>query len=137
MSNTIYDSAREGYLTGVLDWSTDDVRVVLCDSGYVYSATHDYLSDVPGGARLAVSGSLTSKTTTGGVADAADVTFTAVPAGDTITSLVVYKHTGSDATSPLILYMDETSAGAVINRLTDGNDIVVRWSNSATRIFKL
>ena len=137
MSNTIYPSARESYLTGGLDWSSDDIRVVLCDSGYTYSAAHDFLSDVPGGARLAVSGSLTGKTTTDGVADADDVTFPTVAAGDTVTSLVVYKHTGTDATSNLILYMDETAAGAVINRLTDGNDIVVRWSNSATKIFKL
>lgn len=137
MSNTIYPSARELYLTAGLDWATDDVRVVLCDSGYTYSASHDFLDDVPGGARLAVSGSLTGKTTTDGVADADDVTFPTVAAGDTVTSLIIYKHTGTDATSDLILYMDETAAGAVINRLTDGNDIVVRWSNSATKIFKL
>ena len=137
MSNTIYDTAREAYLTAGLHWTSDDVRIILCDSSYVFSASHDFLSDVPGGARLAVSGALVSKTATGGVADAADVTLPAVSAGDTVTSIILYKHTGTDATSPLILYMDETAAGAAINRLTDGNDIVVRWSNSATRIFKL
>lgn len=137
MSNTIYPSARESYLTGGLDWGSDDVRVILCDSGYTYSAAHDFLSDVPGGARLATSGSLTGKTTTGGVADADDVTFTAVAGGDTVTSVIVYKHTGTEATSDLILYMDETAAGAAINRLTDGNDIALRWSNSATKIFRL
>ena len=137
MSNTIYNSARESYLSGGLDWSNDDVRVILCDSGYVFDPTDDFLDDVAGGARLATSGSLTGKTTTDGVADADDVTFPTVVAGDTVTSLIVYKHTGTEATSDLILFMDETAAGAVINRLTDGNDIVVRWSNSATKIFKL
>jgi hypothetical protein len=124
-------------LTGGLDWSSDDIRVILCDSGYVFDPTDDFLDDVAGGARLATSGSLTGKTATDGVADADDVTFPTVLAGDTVTSLIVYKHTGTEATSDLILYMDETAAGAVINRLTDGNDIVVRWSNSATKIFKL
>lgn len=137
MSNTIYSSAREAYLTGLLDWSTDDIRVVLCDSTYVFNAADDFLDDVPAGSRLATSGSLTGKSTTGGVADADDVTFPTVAAGDTVTSVVVYRHTGTESTSNLILYMDETAAGAVINRLTDGNDIVVRWSNSATKIFKL
>lgn len=137
MSNTIYASARESYLTAGLNWATDDVRVILCDSTYVFDPTDDFLDDVPVGARLAVSGSLANKTTTDGVADADDVTFPTVVAGDTVTSVIVYNHTGTESTSDLILYMDETAAGAVINRLTDGNDIVVRWSNSATKIFKL
>jgi len=137
MSNTIYPSARELYLTAGLNWASNDVRVILCDSTYVYDPTHDFLDDVPGGSRLATSGALINKTTTDGVADADDVTFPTVLAGDTVTSLVVYRHTGTESTSDLILYMDETAAGAVINRLTDGNDIVVRWSNSATKIFKL
>lgn len=137
MSNTIYASARESYLTAGLNWATDDVRVILCDSTYVFDPTDDFLDDVPVGARLAVSGSLANKTTTDGVADADDVTFPTVAAGDTVTSVIVYNHTGTESTSDLILYMDETAAGAVINRLTDGNDIVVRWSNSATKIFKL
>lgn len=137
MSNTIYPSARESYLTGLLDWSSDDIRVILCDSTYVYDPTHDFLDDVPAGSRLATSGTLLNPTTTDGVADADDVTFPTVAAGDTVTSVIVYKHTGTESTSDLILYMDETAAGAVINRLTDGNDIVVRWSNSATKIFKL
>lgn len=137
MSNTIYPSARESYLTGGLDWGSDDMRVILLDSTYVYDPTDDFLDDVPGGARLATSGSLTGKTTTDGVADADDVTFPTVAAGDTVTSVIIYKHTGTESTSDLVLYMDETAAGAAINRLTDGNDIVVRWSNSATKIFKL
>lgn len=137
MSNTIYPSAREKYLTAGLDWASNDMRVILCDSGYTYNAAHNFLDDVPAGARLATSGSLTNKTTTDGVADADDVTFPTVPAGDTVTSVLIYRHTGTEATSDLVLFMDETAAGAVINRLTDGNDIVVRWSNSATKIFRL
>lgn len=137
MSNTIYPSARELFLKGDLDWAVDDVRVVLLDSGYTYSASDAFLDDVAGGARLATSGALTSKTTTDGVADADDVTFPTVSAGDTVTSIIVYKHTGVEATSDLILFMDETASGAAINRLTDGNDIVVRWSNGATKIFRL
>lgn len=137
MSNTIYASAREKYLTGGLNWSSNDMRVILCDSGYTYSAAHNFLDDVPSGARLATSGALTGKTTTDGVADADDVTFPSVAAGDTVTSVIVYRHTGTESTSDLVLYMDETAAGASINRLTDGNDIVLRWSNSATKIFRL
>jgi hypothetical protein len=133
--NTIYPLAREKFLTGALDWSSDDIKVVLLDNTYTYSAAHEFLTDLTG--VVATSGNLTGKTTTGGVADADDLTFPALVAGDTIVSVVIYRDTGLAATSDLIIFMGTSASGVAISRITDGNDVVLRWSNAATRIFRL
>lgn len=48
---------------------------------------------------------LASKTVTGGVADAADVTFTAVT-GNSVEALAIYKDTGTESTSRMIAFLD-------------------------------
>jgi hypothetical protein len=135
MANALYGKGREGCLDGSIDWDTDDIRVILIDTGaYTVSIdVDDFLDDIAGGARIAVSGSLTSKTVTLGVADAADVTFSAVT-GASVEAIVLYKHTGSDATSRLIAYID-TATGLPVT--PNGGDIVVQWDSGANKIFKL
>jgi hypothetical protein len=130
VASGLYDKGREGFLDGSIDWDTDDIRAVLVDTAdyTVNLATHDYLDDVPSGARVAVSGALTSKTVTGGVADAADVTLSAVT-GDPSEALVIYKHTGTDSTSRLIAYIDGLSV------TPNGGPIDIQWN--ASGIFKL
>lgn len=76
---------------------------------------------------------LTSKTVTGGVLDAADVTFSAVPTA-AVKYCAIYKDTGSAATSPLIALFD-TAAGLPVS--TNGGDIIIAWDNGANKIFKL
>ncbi len=97
-----------------------------------------FLSDIPGGGRVATSGNLASKTVVdgaiGGVADSADFTFTAVT-GDPSEAMVSYKDTGSAATSPLIeLIVSATGLPVIPN----GGDINVTVDNTfARRWFKL
>jgi hypothetical protein len=136
MASGLYDKGREGFLDGSIDWDTDDVRAILVDTGSytVNLATHDFLDDVPGGARIAVSSALGSKTVTAGVADAADVTFSAVT-GASVEAIVIYKHTGTDSTSRLICYIDTASSGLPVT--PNGGDITVQWDSGANKIFKL
>jgi hypothetical protein len=102
--------------------------------GYAVDLTlHQYLSDIAGGARVATSGNLASKTTALGVADAADVTFTAVT-GSQVDAVVVYKDTGTASTSPLICYADDYTNLPVT---PNGGDINISWDNGANKIFKL
>jgi|SRR3954467_12943467 len=135
MANALYDKGREKFLTGAVSWSSDNIKVVLVDNAdyTVNLSTHEFLSDVASGGRVATSANLSSKTTTAGVADAADVTFTAVT-GDQSESLVIYKDTGSAATSPLIAYID-TATGLPVT--PNGADITVTWDNGSNKIFKL
>lgn len=132
----LYDKGREGFLDGSIDWDTDDIRVILIDTGAYTAnqATHDFLDDVAGGARIAVSSALGSKTATGGVADASDVTFSAV-SGASVEAIVLYKHTGTDSTSRLIAYIDSATSGLPVT--PNGGDITVQWDNGANKIFRL
>ena len=135
MANALYGLGREGFLAGDIDWDGDDIRVILVDTAdyTVNIDVHNDLADVPAGARVAVSGALTSKTVTLGVADAADVTFTSVT-GDPSEALVIYQHTGVESTSRLIAYID-TATGLPVT--PNGGDITVTWDNGANKIFKL
>lgn len=135
MANALYDKGREGFLDGSIDWDTDTIKAVLVDAGTytINLSTHDNLDDIPAGARVATSAALGSKTVTAGVADAADVTFTAV-SGATVEYIILYKDTGVEATSRLICAFD-TATG--LPATPNGGDIVVAWDNGANKIFKL
>lgn len=132
MASGLYDSAREAFLGGDLDWDADDIKVAAIDtSDYTVDlTTDDNLDDIPGVAIVATSGNLSGKTITDGVADASDITFSAVT-GDTVEALVVYQDSGVASTSKLIAYIE---AGPVS---PNGADINVVWDSGTSRIFKL
>lgn len=136
MANAIYPKCKEAFLTGSISWTSDAIRVVLVDTAsYTYSTAHQYLSDIPAPARVATSGDLTGKTATDGVADASDVTFTAL-SGATVEALVIYKNTGTASTSPLIAYID-TSGASPIAFTPNGGDLTVAWPSTGAKIFRL
>lgn len=133
MANALYDKGREKFLTGAINWTGDNIKVVLVDTGTytVNLATHEFHSSLSG--IVATSGNLSSKTATSGIADAADVTFTSVT-GASSEALVIYKDTGVSGTSPLIAYID-TASGLPIT--PNGGDITVTWDDGTNKIFKL
>ena len=135
MANTLYDFARQRFLEGQFNWLTDTIKVYLVDTGAYtpQTAIHQYLSDINTSARIAGPVTLTSKTTTGGAADGADVTFTAV-SGASIEAIVIVSDSGSESTSPLIAYID-TATGLPIT--PNGGDIIVTWDNGTNKIFKV
>lgn len=137
MANSLYDSARESFLNADIDWSVDTIKVALV-SGYTPdTTTHDFLDDVTGvggGTIAATSAALSSKTATDGIADATDITFTAVGAGPSCAHLVIYKDTGSAATSNLIAVIDSATNLPVT---PNGGDINVAWDSGANKIFRL
>lgn len=135
MSNALYTKAKQNMLDGNLDLASDDIRVILVD-GADYTpnlSTHDALDDIPSAARVAVSGALQNKTVTDGIFDSDDITLTAV-SGDQFEYLVLYKHTGVEATSLLILLID-TATGLPCT--PNGSDITIQWSSGTDKIFRL
>ena len=135
MANSLYTKGKQGLIDGSIDLDTHDIRVVLVD-GADYTpnlATHDNLDDIPSGARVAVSGALASKTVVDGVFDAADIVIAAVT-GDQFEYLVLYKHTGTESTSRLIMLSDTASG---LPCTPNGSDITLAWDNGANKIFKL
>jgi hypothetical protein len=135
MANSLYTKAKQGLISGNIDLDTDDIRAVLVD-GADYTpnlATHEFLSSIPAGARVAVSGALQNKTVTDGVFDADDIVIAAV-SGDQFEYIVLYKHTGSDATARFI-YLIDTATGLPCT--PNGSDITLAFDNGTNKIFKL
>jgi len=135
MANALYDNGREGFLDGTIDWDNDDIRAILIDTDdyTVNLATHDNLDDIPADARVAVSGALTGKSVTNGIADADNITWSSVT-GDECEAVVLYKHTGVESTSRLIAYIDSATGLPVT---PNGGNIEVQWADTADKIFKL
>jgi hypothetical protein len=137
MANALYDIGRQKFLEGAIAWGTGNIKAALVRSS-TYTpnmATHDELTDVTsGGAVVATSANFASKTQTAGVADAADVTFTAVAAGAAIQYIVIYLDSGTPSTSWLIALID-TATGLPVT--PGGGDITITWDNGANKIFKL
>lgn len=133
--SALYDNGRKGFLDGDISWSGHDIRAILIDTvDYTANLASDIvLSGVPAAARVSTSSAFTSKTSISGIADADDLVFSAVT-GDSVEALVIYQHTGVEATSKLIAYID-TGIGLPIT--PNGADITVQWDNGSNKIFKL
>lgn len=135
MANALYDRGREGFLAGEIDWDANDIRIILIDEAddTIDLAADEDLADRAAGARVATSSALGTKTVADGVADAADVTWSAVT-GDVSESIDGYQHTGTESTSLLIFNID-TATGLPVT--PNGGDITVQWDSGANKIFKL
>jgi hypothetical protein len=48
--------------------------------------------------------------------------------GDQLEALVIYKDTGTESTSPLLIFFDTTAAGAGIILIPNGGDITAAWN---------
>lgn len=139
MSNALYPLGREGFLAGEIDWNGATIKAALC-RGYVYDATDEYVSDLTGVTQVAVA-TLALPTVTQGVADAADVTLTAVPAGAACDSIIIYQASavtgGADVATTaqrLIAFVD-TATGLPVT--PNGGDISIAWDSGANKIFAL
>lgn len=133
MANALYDPGRQDFLEADIDYLVDAIRVTRSTSSYTFSAAHDFRDDIAAGEQAAAVQTLGTKTSTSGVADAADITYAAVNDGTTA-FLIGYKNVGTAATDPLIFFID-TATGLPV--ATNGGDLTVQWDNGANRIFKL
>lgn len=142
MASALFAAGREGFLGSEIDWDTAVIKCALV-RGYNFSDAHRFVSDVTnsGGTLVAVSGALTGKTISGGVADAADVSFPAVPTGAAIPAIIIFQSSavtgGADVAASqqrLIAYLD-TATGLPVT--PNGQAINLAWDNGASRIFRL
>lgn len=134
MANTFYALGAEKILSGDIDLITDTIKVILVKNTYPQNLTTDEFLDDVDPYRLNTDQTLGSKSVALGVFDAGDATWTAVTAGDTSEGVVIYKDTGSSATSPLIAYIDTITGFPLA---TNGGDITAKWDDGAYKICKL
>lgn len=141
-ANALYDLGREGFLAAEIDWDTAVIKVDLIDTGAytIDLATHKFRSSVAAGSRIASSAALGSKTVAAGVADAADITYTALT-GVSIELILIYQSSavggGADVadTAQRLIAAIDTATGLPFT--PSGGDVSVTWDNTTNRIFKL
>lgn len=132
MSNALYPKFKEFLLDVLL---TGTVKVQLIDLGaYTYSAAHQFLSDIPSGARVGAPVTLSGKAATNGVFDAADPTFAGLSGAPSLEAVLYYIDTGVEGTSRLAYLMD-TATGLPISAGATGGTLV--HDNGANKIFSL
>lgn len=135
MANAVYPEFKDALGAGDIDLLVDDIRVIVVDlADYTYSAAHDFLDDVPAGARVAVSAALSGKTLVNGLFDATDPTIAGV-SGDPSEAVIVYKHTGVESTSNLICFIDTESDGSTpISFTPNGSGVTVSFPNGILQL---
>lgn len=134
MANALYAKGKEKILAASVNFGSDTIKAALVSSSYTPNlSTDEFLSTISAYV-LNTAQTLGSKTTTAGAFDAADITYTAVTTGSTAKAVVLYKDTGSSATSPLLAYIDTITGFPLA---TNGSDIVVQWDNGTYKIFSL
>lgn len=134
MANTVFTPAREGFLSGEIDWDTATIKVAAV-SGYTPAASHKFVSDVTGaggGTIRGTSAALTAKTVTGGTADAADLAIPALATSSANHGLLVFQSSavtgGADvaAAAQRVIYWFDTGTGLPFT--TNGGDANVAWA---------
>ena len=159
MANALYDFGRNAFLLGDIDWYSDNISMLMIDgtnsnAAYKHDTQQDvdeYLVNITDGGIVANKGTdyFASKTpedsttanSTAGVADAANVTFTAVSQANSQhgDELVIYQalvDSGSivEATSRLLVNIDNATGLPVT---PNSGDITVQWDSGSNKIFKL
>lgn len=127
MANVGYPIGMKAILDAGINFGSDNIAVALIDTGTsTYNAAHDFWDDISSGL-VGTLTNLASKTTTGGVFDAADTTISAV-SGSTAEALVLVKNTGTASTSNLLFWVDTGVTGLPLT--PNGGDVTIQWHAS-------
>jgi hypothetical protein len=127
MTRFIYNPSRDQLSQAGINLLTDDIRAVAIDlTEYTPNAAHEFLSDVPGDARIGTPVALTGRAV--GVSQVgavtADPTVFDDLAGPVIGAVICFRHTGNDATARLVSFTDE---GGGLPFTPNGQDLTVTW----------
>jgi hypothetical protein len=131
MANAIYPKFKQSLMTantGVAINAT--MSVAICNSTYTYAVGHNALDDITSG--LVANNDLTTPTVyaNGTFQDsgAVSITFSAVPAGTAIESLVIYKWNTTASDSHVVAYLDTNVTNLPVT--PNGGDITITWDTS-------
>lgn len=129
MSNAVQSSALAWLLSSI---TSATVKALLTDTDYVYSSAHDFLDDVPSGAR--VSTLTASVSASGNALTVADLSFGAVSNPQDIQGVWLYIDAATDATRRLIAWWDRRSDSTLFRFTPDAGTVTVKWSGPAFTI---
>lgn len=139
MANAVYNKGLEELGKALTDLDGSDLRVLLVQSSYTFNADHLFVdngdANDPQSHEVSVSGysrqTLANKVVTRDDAndftylDADDAVYTALVAGQTIGGAILFRHTGTDTTAPLIAFYD------LVDTATNGGNVTVQWATPA------
>lgn len=128
MANAVYPKALAKFLSGDIDLTAVDVKVMLIDTddaGADYQAADEFLGDIASGGRVGASAVLTTPTVTGGVFDADDAEWATVT-GHVCEAAAIYVDTGDAATSSLLCWMDTFTSGMPFT--PNGGGFTLTWA---------
>lgn len=127
MASIVYNKGAYLALTASLNFGSDTIKALLVQSSYTPNKDHNFVSDIVA-SEISVSGysrqTLATKTVTEDdtndrvVFDADNPSFGSLAAGQTIGGVVIFKDTGSDATSPLLFFNDTADTATNGNTVT-------------------
>lgn len=123
MTKALATAYRAALLDNGVDLISGNVKIAALSASYVYSAAHDFHSDLSN--IVTTSGNLASKTATDGYFDFADISVGSPAGGSTITQFWLYRDSGTSATSELVYYWNEDASAAAISIATNGEAITV------------
>lgn len=131
MRNAWYDKALTRVGSGLLDLNAlSNPKIIAIESGlYSFSQSHEYLSDVIASSRIATTAmaSVVFGTVEGWL-DAADVVFTSPTAAKEAVSLIIFEDTGVEATSPLLIFVDDANILPITTE--SGKDLEIAWQGT-------
>jgi hypothetical protein len=131
MANKWYPLGLSHFAKGDIAYLSDTIKAMLVTSGYTYSAAHEFVSDIGGGNIVARGPALGTKTVgSGGILNAASEVLTAV-SGSAVAAVILYKDTGVDATSELLIIWD-TATGLPLT--PNGGDVTINWDVGTNKI---
>jgi hypothetical protein len=107
MHSQLYPYARELFRTGQLDWRAGVVRAMFLPSSYVPNFTNQFLSDIFTGVRIAISEEIQGRTATNGLCSGLPAKFPLLFDNRLVSQAIMFKDTGVETTSPLILYIGD------------------------------
>lgn len=145
MANALYAYGREGFLSGDIDFATATIKAALVTNYAPDMVLDQFVDDITGaaGGEFLKVVTLDNKTVTGGVADAGDCVFTAIPSAEEVLGVVVFQASavtgGADVAATeqrLIAYYD-TSTGVALPLTGNGGDVTVQWDNGPNKMFSL
>jgi hypothetical protein len=125
----IYSTGLLAIANGTVSWANSTIKAMIVDSGYTFTKSHEFVSDVSADEVTNSTGTgyerktLTNKTVTLATDvvtfDADNLTYTAVDTNETWDALIVYAEGTADANRRLLAYLP------VDELVTNGSDAVI------------
>jgi hypothetical protein len=136
MANWWYDKGLENFAKAGVNWLSDDIKFSFVDAAdyTLNTGEHEFWDEISGESSIiASSGNLSGKNCDLGVLDASDETVNTVT-GDEFEYIILWKDTGTPATSPVLFGID-TASGLPFT--PSGSHIQVQWDSGEYKMAKL